>query len=195
MSIKNIYVKILDVMREVDYIQKGDKKVNNQYRFVSHDQVASVMHKQFVKHGIVCLPDVVEYHQDGNRTVVELLVRFVNVDDTSDYAEVTALGHGIDSGDKGPGKAVSYAFKYALLKVFCLETGDDPDNDASALYIPSKESVSQDQVMTLSKAIGGHEELLEKILAAYGIDKLSSLPAKEYERVMCGIQKHKEDKL
>jgi hypothetical protein len=41
-------------------------------------------------------------------------------------------------GDKGPGKAVSYAFKYALLKVFCLETGDDPDNDANARYEPEK---------------------------------------------------------
>ncbi len=41
-------------------------------------------------------------------------------------------------GDKGPGKAISYAFKYACLKLFCLETGEDADNDATVEFHPSK---------------------------------------------------------
>jgi len=74
-------------------------------------------------------------------------VIFVNVDDPKDRTATTHIGYGIDSsekdgrisvGDKGPGKAISYAFKYALLKTFCLETGDDPDNDANSAYEPAK---------------------------------------------------------
>ena len=47
-------------------------------------------------------------------------------------------GYGIDPADKGIGKAISYSFKYALLKTFCLETGDDPDQDQSSKYEPAK---------------------------------------------------------
>jgi thiol-disulfide isomerase/thioredoxin len=132
----NIYQKINNVMKEVDYIQKGDKKVNNQYNFVSHDQVTAKMHPALTKHGIVVIPSVDKLIQDGNRTSVELSVKFVNVDDPHDSFTMMSCGFGIDAGDKGPGKAISYAFKYAMLKVFCLETGDDPDQDQYVIYEP-----------------------------------------------------------
>ena len=34
----------------------------------------------------------------------------------------------MDNADKAPGKAISYAFKYALLKTFALETGEDEES-------------------------------------------------------------------
>ncbi len=134
----NIYQKINAVMKEVDYIQKGDKKVNNQYNFVSHDQVTAKLHPALTKHGIVVLPSVLKMIQDGNRTVAEIEVSFVNIDDPQDKFSVLYTGYGIDAGDKGPGKAISYAFKYAMLKTFVLETGDDPDNDQNVVYEPPK---------------------------------------------------------
>jgi len=136
--VKNIYQRINGVMQEVDYIQKSDKKVNNQYRFASHDQVTAALHAPMTKHGIACIPSIVEMKQDGNRTEVKLEVAFVNIDEPSDRVIVHYWGYGIDQSDKGIGKGVSYAFKYALLKTFCLETGDDPDNDANTRYEPPK---------------------------------------------------------
>jgi hypothetical protein len=65
--------------------------------------------------------------QDGNRTVAVFTVRFENIDDRTDYIDVETFGYGVDPQDKGPGKAMSYGVKYALLKVLGLETGDDPD--------------------------------------------------------------------
>lgn len=126
---KNIYQRIAEVMKAVDYIQKEDKRVNNQYTFVSHDAVTAKLRDKFVEHGIVTPVSVKSYKQDGNRTEVLINVRFVNVDEPPDFIEVDAFGYGIDPQDKGPGKAISYAFKYALLKTFCLETGDDPEKD------------------------------------------------------------------
>jgi hypothetical protein len=58
-----------------------------------------------------------------------MTVRFVNVDDPQDFFDVETFGYGLDDQDKGPGKAMSYAVKYALLKTLGLETGDDPDED------------------------------------------------------------------
>ena len=42
-----------------------------------------------------------------------------------------AVGMGIDDNDKAMGKAYTYAVKYALLKLFRLRYGDDPDFEAS----------------------------------------------------------------
>jgi len=46
---------------------------------------------------------------------------------------VAGYGHGIDTQDKGAGKATTYALKYTLLYLFLVPTGkiDDADNDHS----------------------------------------------------------------
>lgn len=125
-------------MGELDYIAKGDKLVNDCYRFVSHDQVSAKVHPLLVKHGVNIYPSVLEMKQDENRTTVELRLWIQNVDNAEDAISCVFAGYGIDKGDKGPGKAISYAYKYALLKLFCLETGDDPDFDAQAAYEPAE---------------------------------------------------------
>lgn len=134
----NIFQRILAVMKELDYIQKGPTKVNGFYSYVSHDQVSAKVHPLLVKYGIAVIPSVDELKQEGNRTEAKVSVHFVNVDNPSEVVVTKYYGYGVDSGDKGPGKAISYACKYALLKTFCLETGDDPDFDAEAAYEPVK---------------------------------------------------------
>lgn len=134
-STLNILQRINAVMKELDYLQK-EKKSGMQYSYVSHDKVAKAINPLLVKHGIVCYPTDYKVTQEGNRTQLQCKVVFVNIDDRFDQIIVDSLGYGIDSQDKGPGKAISYAFKYALLKTFVLETGDDPDNDQHVKFEP-----------------------------------------------------------
>lgn len=126
---KNIYQRLLAAMEEVKYILK-DRPKGMQYAVVSHDAVTKKVRPALMRHGIVYLPTVVEHGQDGNRTSVLVNVKFVNVDTPEDCIEVNMLGYGVDSQDKGPGKAISYAVKYALLKALGLETGEDADLDS-----------------------------------------------------------------
>lgn len=147
----NIYQRIHAVMKEVSYVQKGEKKVDDKYKFVSHDRVAEIVHEQAVKHGFIIVPDVVESSVEAYKAVdkynkdsgikdiyiarVRINLRFINIDDPEDYFESKGwAGMGIDPQDKAVGKAISYAIKYGLLKVFVLETGDDPDNDQNIDY-------------------------------------------------------------
>lgn len=60
---------------------------------------------------------------------VDVTYRFVNVDDPSQFIEVDSFGTGIDTGDKGPGKAMTYADKYALMKAYKLAAGNASDPD------------------------------------------------------------------
>lgn len=62
---------------------------------------------------------------------VETVYRFVNIENPKEVVEVTTYGDGVDSGDKAPGKAMTYGDKYALLKAYKIITGDDPDQTAS----------------------------------------------------------------
>ncbi len=62
---------------------------------------------------------------------VETVYRFVNMDNPTEFIEITTYGDGVDSQDKAPGKAMTYADKYALMKAYKITTGDDPDQNAS----------------------------------------------------------------
>ncbi|WP_161539674.1 ERF family protein [Paramagnetospirillum kuznetsovii] len=129
MTTLNIHQRLHAAMQEVTYVQK-EKKNGMNYTIVSHDAVTAKVRPVLVKHGVVYYPVDLVPAQDGNRTEVIMKVRFANIDDPSDFIDVPSMGYGIDSQDKGPGKAISYAVKYALLKALGLETGDDADHDS-----------------------------------------------------------------
>jgi hypothetical protein len=123
---RNIAQRIAAVMGEVDYVQK-EKKQGMNYSIVSHDAVTAKVRPLLHKHGVIYYPRGLTVSQNGNRTEAVFTVRFENIDDRTDYIDVETFGYGVDPQDKGPGKAMSYGVKYALLKVLGLETGDDPD--------------------------------------------------------------------
>ena len=130
---RNIYQRMLDVMAEVDFINKGGeakkKDGSRLFKYVTHDDVVANTRPIFMKHRILVHSSVVENTQSGNRTQITMRVKFINVDDPSDFLEGDYIGHGADSGDLGPGKAMSYAKKYAILVELLLETGDDPERE------------------------------------------------------------------
>ena len=139
----NIYQRINAVMQEIDYIKK-DKKVSGggaNYAAVSHDQVVAMVRDSLVKNGIIIYPEQVRSEvlvaRDKSKDIAMMLyegeykIHFVNIDDGADRVTVQIVGHANDNGDKAPGKAVTYATKSAILKVFAIETGE---NDESRNY-------------------------------------------------------------
>ena len=129
----NIHQRLAKAMEAVTYIQK-EKKAGMRYSIVSHDAVTAKVRPALLEAGIVYYPVHTSASQTGNRTEAHMTVRFVNIDEPHDYIDVQTFGYGIDDQDKGPGKSMSYAVKYALLKTLGLETGDDPDLDQSVEF-------------------------------------------------------------
>ena len=164
----NIYQRLAKVMGEVDYIQK-EKKQGMRYSIVSHDAVTAKVRPILLKHGIVYHISDLWYEQVGNRTQVKLVVTFVNVDDPLDRIDSHSIGFGIDDQDKGAGKAVSYAVKYALLKSLGLETGDDPDENQDAVF----DNPLVAKIKTAIDLASSKEDLAEVALSIkYDADKL-----------------------
>lgn len=125
----NVHQRLAAAMRVVTYIQK-EKKQGMNYTIVSHDAVTAKVRPALLDAGIVYYPVRCEHTHNGNRAECSVTVRFVNIDEPTDFFDVPTFGYGIDPQDKGPGKAMSYAVKYALLKAMGLETGDDADLDS-----------------------------------------------------------------
>lgn len=193
----NIHQRLHAVMGEVDYVQKQKSKADGlKYSFVSHDAVTGALRTVIHAWGVRYKPVSVKHSENGNKTVVDLVLRFINIDDPSDFDDTESFGYGVDNQDKGPGKAISYAVKYALLKSFGLETGDDPENDnidhkpdLSMAYDPESNKQAYDQSL---KVIAGFDSVA-KIEKYYNDNKnkLNKLPKDMFEDIIaaCATQK------
>jgi hypothetical protein len=183
---RNIAQRIAAVMGEVDYVQKQKPKDNGmKYSFVSHDAVTAKVRPLLHKHGVVYYPRELHVTQSGNRTEAIFTVRFENVDDRTDYIDVATFGYGVDGQDKGPGKAMSYGVKYALLKVLGLETGDDPENEqgSDADYNPNAATPGfitpqqRDDLEALAGEVGAD---IPRFCKYFGVKTLSCITPDRY---------------
>lgn len=144
----NIFQRLNEIKKEVAYIRK-DKKVES-YMAVTHDAVTAETREIFIKHGVMIVPKETDSVTKDTGTVTakgtpfirfeaKYDVCFVNIDEPSDMACVSFTAHALDHGDKAPGKAHSYAVKYAILKVLQIETGE-AEEGREEQKAPKKES-------------------------------------------------------
>jgi hypothetical protein len=173
----NLHQRIRAVMQEVEYLNK-DKQVgegNYSYKAVSEESVTANVRKQLIKHGLVLFPiSQTHRHEELPRldrygkesvlslTTVDVTYKLVNVDNPAEFELIASSGTGVDPQDKGVGKAMTYAFKYALLRTFAIPTGNDPDmvhNDvleaqAPARAMPSlQEAVLKETVLNVQQVV------------------------------------------
>ena len=134
MSDKNIFQRISAVMKDVQYLAKDDQIEfgKTKYRAISEEKVTTTIRKSLITHGIVIVPVKQEHSKDGVLTTVDVTYRIQNVEDENAYIEAVSSGTGVDTQDKGVGKAMTYAYKYLLLRTFAIPTGEDPDKISSA---------------------------------------------------------------
>jgi hypothetical protein len=138
----NLLQRINEVRKSIDYIKK-DKAVSagsgGNYMAVTHDMVTAMVRPHMITHGIVCFPSLVQGETiqpppkaDGKERQLRYEATydftFANIEDPKDSIVIRIQAHANDSGDKAPGKAISYAKKYAILKLFEIETGEDEES-------------------------------------------------------------------
>ncbi len=153
----NIYQRMAAITAELKTVEKElTVKTTNtsSYKAVSERNIIDAVKPLEEKYGVYSYPisrDVIEsntiksdsVYEDthGNKkttpktvymTRIKTVYRFVNIDKPEEYIETTSFSEGIDSQDKGSGKAMTYADKYALMKAYKVSTGEDVDEGTSA---------------------------------------------------------------
>ena len=151
MSALNIYQRMAAITAELQTVAKNlnvETGKGKGYKAVSERDVIDAVKPLEAKHGVYSYPAsrrvlesaALESESEWNGKItkkttfferIETVYRFVNTDDPADFIETMTFAEGIDSQDKGSGKAMTYADKYALMKAYKISTGDDPDQTAS----------------------------------------------------------------
>lgn len=142
----NIFQRMSAITQEISTVAKnltvGENK--NQYKAVGEADVLAAVKPIEAKYGVYSFPfdrDIVDSGEIVNTTKygerksmfmrIRTVYRFTNIDKPEEYIDIVTYGDGVDTQDKAPGKAMTYGDKYALLKAYKIQTGDDPDQNAS----------------------------------------------------------------
>jgi len=143
---KNLIKAVIAVMNEVKGIEKSMTVGNgkNSYKGVPDKEVKKIIGSAMAKHGLCILPTGIKptikierwEEPDYNKEIkqkqsvfTEVVSTYLLMHESGESQEIYGYGHGVDSQDKGAGKATTYALKYALLYSFLVPTGDIDDAD------------------------------------------------------------------
>lgn len=129
----NIYEKMLEVMKNIEYLNKDDRVEykSTKYRAMSEEKVTTTVRKELIKQGLVVFPIEQSVSQNGTITTTNTVYKMVNTENPEEFVILASSGQGADTQDKGVGKAMTYSFKYMLLRTFAIPTGEDPDKISS----------------------------------------------------------------
>ena len=131
-----IYAALAAVMADVDHVAKRDLNQHQRFHFRGIDAVVNAVGPVLRKHQVIVTPDVESVGYDVVATStgkpatacrVVVAYTFHAVDGSSLTTRVAAEAW--DAGDKAAPKAMSVAFRTALLQALALPT-DEPDPDS-----------------------------------------------------------------
>jgi hypothetical protein len=200
----NLYQKIQMVSDEIKNIEKKTEvKVTqtSSYKAVADIDVLLAVKKAETKYGLLSIPvkqelvkseQVLKQDRNGYTSVtfadiVKMTVRIVNVDNPKDDPiEIESFGRGLDSGDKGFGKASTYARKYALLNAYKIATGEDPDEQASQ-QIPVA-TIDEKRNAVINYMLN-NADFGQNVLQHFNLGDANDLNASQVETVYKNLQK------
>ena len=212
----NIYEKMLNITNEIASVNKnltvGEGK--SKYKAVGEADVFKAVKELEFKHKVYSYPvnrEIIEstmyttsnqYGEKNNIfSRIKTTYRFVNVENPDEYIEIISYAEGIDTQDKGAGKAMTYSDKYALMKAYKIITGEDPDQNPSQeekvtnkTYTKQKQEKIQDELVSdvqakgiykaLIKKLQTNEEVVKFLMDNYSIENTSKLMKSQYAEIV-----------
>lgn len=189
----NIFEKLAKITEELQTVAKNltvSTGSGNGYKAVSERDIIDAVKPLEAKYGVYSYPsnrEVLESQMLSTETKygvktsffsrIKTTYRFVNCEKPEEYIETVTFAEGIDAQDKGSGKAMTYADKYALMKAYKISTGEDPDAEASEPtdYSPANEPIDSHMVKTIMNMCQEKGVDSESILKAYKVESLGML--------------------
>jgi hypothetical protein len=200
----NIYERLMNATAELQTVAKNlivETGNGKGYKAVSERDILDAVKPIEKKHGIYSFPvarEIVESdrlektssYKGETRTTTSFYIRlkttyrFVNIEDPKEYVDMVTYSTGLDSGDKGEGKAMTYGDKYALMKAYKISTGEDPDQSASEDAQYGEQKVTNANVRALRMRLEGKNVTEEQIATHYGVAKIEDLTISQWTNAM-----------
>jgi hypothetical protein len=125
------------VMGDVRAVGKDQRNNDQHYNFRGIDAVINAVGPALRRHGVVVMPELLEANYRDVQTSrgkpsreCTVKVRYTFYGPAGDKLECVTPGESMDFGDKGAPKAMSVAYRIALIQALALPTDEpDPDQD------------------------------------------------------------------
>ena len=125
------------VMADIGAVAKSGVNQTQKFYFRGVDAVVNAASPAFRRRGVVVVPELLEKSRTSSQTksgstlnVVEVTVKYTFHGPAGDTVSAVVAAEAFDSGDKATAKAMSVAFRTALLQTLALPTDEaDPDED------------------------------------------------------------------
>ena len=183
----NLFQKIQAVSNDIMNIEK-DMIVgsgNYSYKAVSDNSVTLQVKKSETKHKILSIPikqelinsETLKYMKNDKEYFlyidnIKMTLRIIDLENTKEFIDIESFGKGVDNGDKGFGKASTYARKYALLNAYKIATGEDPDANKSKDIEPVTSDQKRDAIMSVCLK---DETVKDNVLSHFSLGSLDDL--------------------
>lgn len=208
----NIYEKLSAITNEIGIVAKNLEVGvgKSQYKAVGEADVLKAVKELEAKYKVYSYPSnrkivdssIMQTRKEYNGQVTEgnqLFMRieveytFVNIEQPEEIVRIITYGDGVDTQDKAPGKAMTYADKYALLKAYKIVTGEDPDQNHSPDTVTVNSSkIDEVKVKALNQAFTNKGLTKEQILNGlkyYGYDKVEDITESDYMKIYNAVAK------
>lgn len=199
----NIYQKLVEVRKAVPYLKKSNQ--GHQYNYTGSSQVVGAIREKIDELGLLLIPAIVDKkvtaEKNGNRityfTELDIEYTWVNAEKPDETIKTTFYAQGIDiGGEKGVGKALTYAEKYFLLKQFNVPTDQD-DPDAFQQKVESSkppEMITQEQKDEIQSLAQSYVELrgqgnVKTVLTALNVMDINKIQKGEADKCIFQLKR------
>jgi hypothetical protein len=199
MSAPQVYRAITAIAAELSGagIAKRHRNERDDYRYRSIDDVLNKLSPLLAKHKLCALPRVLERTTadrtgDGDLLLVNVILRIafdlVSSSDGSSHT-VEAFGEALDPSDKATAKAMSSAYKHAMLQVFCVPVAQIEDADASSHRLKRSRTHEREPVEGWAMWTSGTIDIIESCTSTEAVERL-----RERQRpLLTGLSREKPD--
>jgi len=173
----NIYQRINNIMKQGVYLKKGSA---GQGTGAQYDELISKLAPLLSENGIVITAER-NYIFESDFTI-----HYINMDNPEDRFSTVIESHAMDAGDKAPGKAITYATKISMLKVFGIETGDNEESRADVMDVDFINQEQQGQLFSLlcDAETSQYTDKGLKICRAFKFQNISDIRTKSFDKIL-----------
>ena len=192
----NIYEKLSNIQNELK-CNKNQYNSFGKYKYRSCEDILEAVKPICAKHkATLVVSDELKYI--GERYYIEATAELIDIEDGSRvqntaYAREEETKKGMD-GSQITGTASSYARKYALNGLFCIDDTKDADTDEYKQQIDNDKVIDSKLLSRLNEAIKNSnidDKVVELIIGQYGYTSTSEIKMKDYMHIVNDFKKEK----
>lgn len=166
---KNVYQLMSELrgMLAKAGIGKNQRNTQQNYKFRGIDDVYNTIAPMMAEIGLIASPSVMERQVVERATAkgslqmhvyLKVQITFIAADNPESRHSIVAWGEGMDVGDKATNKALSSAYKYAIITELTIPTegNEDADQEAPEAQAPAKKEtqlVSAKEALDIEMAV------------------------------------------